>query len=83
MRLPEQVLPKRRRQIFYDETGYAQYFGASRREGASLRDEDTAPREDEHQDAHEDAHEDANEDTWVTNFMARLAGLVRFTGGRK
>jgi hypothetical protein len=28
-------------------------------------------------------NERAHEDTWVKNFMARLAGLVREIGGRK
>jgi hypothetical protein len=79
MTLPEDILLKRRLATAADMTGKAQPRDARQHEhedrahqDASLYD-DTSPHEDT----------SSHEDTWVTNFIGRLAGLVRNVGGRK
>jgi hypothetical protein len=83
MMLPEHVLLKRRLAAAADETGKAHRRDA--REHQDRAHEDTSRHEDislyEDTSPHEDIS--SREDTWVTNFIGRLAGLVRNIGGRK
>lgn len=65
MTLPEQGLPKRRRQILDDETGDAHHSNPREYEGSGEN------RDTSNKDSWED------QDTWVKHFVARLAGLVR------
>jgi hypothetical protein len=67
MTQPRQVLPKRRPQRGDDEVAQAQHFDARRHDDANLQ-QDALRQDVLHQDA------------WVTNFIGRLAGLVRHIG---
>ena len=67
MTQPRQVLPKRRPQSGDDEVAKGQYIDTRRHDDANLQ-----------QDA---LHQDVlHQDAWVTNFIGRLAGLVRHIG---
>jgi hypothetical protein len=73
MTQPKQASPKRRPQIPDQDRGQA-----DRADVRGHKDEDS-------QRGNEDAssRQDVHQDVWVTNFIGRLAGLVRNIGGRK
>jgi hypothetical protein len=80
MTQPKHALPRRRPEIQDDGIGKAPRVGVREHDDARLdqqANEDTSSRPDAlHQDA---LHQDA----WVTNFIGRLAGLVRHIGGKR
>jgi hypothetical protein len=79
MTLPEKVFLKRPHQEPTREENL-------RREPASRKNTSLHEVTSSHQDTSHQAasHQDAShQDTWVTNFIARLAGLVRQIGGKK
>jgi hypothetical protein len=73
MTLPEKALPQRRRQILDDETGTAHRFNVSRRQDTS-QPEDPLHGGTFQQDTF-------HQDNWTSNFVDRLAGLIRKLGG--
>jgi hypothetical protein len=81
MTQPKQASPKRRPQIPDQDRGQANRVDVrgQQDEYPQRGNEDASFRQDVHQDAPEDVHQDV----WVTNFIGRLAGLVRNIGGKK
>lgn len=83
MTLPEHRLLQRR---LATSTGNANGRNTLEQEDASLRQagphQDSSLQDTSRQD---NLHDDPalHEDSWVTNFVARLAGLVRHIGGGK
>jgi hypothetical protein len=71
MALPQQPLPRRRRQILDDQTGGAHRFDSSEYEDTWAKD--TWAENNWAKDS---------EDNWVKRLIARLAGLIRGVGGR-
>jgi hypothetical protein len=81
MTQPKQASPKRRPQIPDQDRGQA-----DRVDGRGHQDEDSRRGNEDassRQDVQQDAPEDVHQDVWLTNFIGRLAGLVRNIGGKK
>jgi hypothetical protein len=74
MTLPEPILPARRLQERTRDENL-------RREPASRKNTSLHEATSLKQDALH--HDTSYQDTWVTNFITRLAGLVRHIGGKK
>jgi hypothetical protein len=75
---PKQALPKRRPQIRDHQSGQTHRFGTGEPDRKRASEAASLP-----QDARQDEHQDEHQDPWVTNFIGRLAGLVRDVGGKK
>jgi hypothetical protein len=84
MNQSRQALPRRRLQTLTEESGQAPRFDVRKHEGADHQqvNEDARLPEHPHPDSL-DAGKDRYQDAWVTNFIGRLAALVRNIGDKK
>jgi hypothetical protein len=81
MTQPKHALPKRRPQILDDVTGQTNRADARAHKAVNPHQDASLHGDATQKDAL--AQDALHQDAWITNFIGRLAGLVRNTGGKK